>query len=171
MFLQSVTIYLVLSLSGHFDWSFTITTSTTVRHQQLIFQHESSEKEEEGKKTWWRKISIQYFFFFSFLVKCRHSPGGMYPISSAAAAFRSPYPAGLQLPSAASLPRYCIDSLTLAWIKFIPSSLSTLLALPWAQLWHKFFLFFLSVTLCHAFSKWKPNIFFFYYYYFLFIFF
>lgn len=34
-----------------------------------------------------------------------HSPGGMYPISSAAAAFRSPYPGGLQLPSA-SLPRF-----------------------------------------------------------------
>ena len=55
MFLQSVTIYLVLSLSGHFDWSFTITTSTTVRHQQLIFQHESSEKEEEGKKNMMKK--------------------------------------------------------------------------------------------------------------------
>lgn len=34
-----------------------------------------------------------------------HHNGGMYPISSAAAAFRSPYPAGLQLPSA-SLPRF-----------------------------------------------------------------
>jgi len=34
-----------------------------------------------------------------------HNPG-MYPISSAAAGFRSPYPAGLQLPSAASLPRF-----------------------------------------------------------------
>jgi len=135
MFLQSVTIYLVLILSwsGHFDCSFTIATSTTVRHQQLIFQHESSAKEEEEKKNMMKK-NFNSIFFFYFLVKCRHSPGGMYPISSAAAAFRSPYPAGLQLPSAASLPRYCIDSLTLAWIKFIPFSLSTLLALPWAQL-------------------------------------
>ena len=53
-----------------------------------------------------RIVRVVCVLFYSMLLY-RHSPGGMYPISSAAAAFRSPYPAGLQLPSA-SLPRYCI---------------------------------------------------------------
>lgn len=75
-------------------------------------RNEAKKKRERKKlfKMFKKKVSYLNLKKMCVCVFCcvcvyRHSPGGMYPISSAAAAFRSPYPAGLQLPSA-SLPRY-----------------------------------------------------------------